>query len=125
MLERRIFNLVNQYRKSINMPPLHLTQIIIKYARQHSKNIATNRTPFSHNGYNSRIRGISLSIPYTSAGENIAHVQGTPKIAQAALAGWLQSDGHRRVMEGNFYYTGIGAAVDSMGNYYFTQIFWR
>jgi uncharacterized protein YkwD len=124
-LEIRVHTLVNDYRRSKRLPKLKHNSIITEYARRHSRNIARKKAAFSHEGYYSRVYEISKYLDGVSAGENIAQIQGISDVPLAALAGWLKSDGHRRLMEGNFKLTGIGAAKDTMGNYYFTQIFWR
>ena len=124
-LEHRVFSLVNEYRRSLNLPPLRSNGVIAEFARRHSVDMARRRVPFSHKGYYSRVYEISRRLEGVSAGENVARIQGMTDPAQAALVGWLKSDGHRKVMEGNFALAGVGAAVDAMGNYYFTHMFWR
>ena len=124
-LEIRVHTLVNDYRRSKHLPKLKNNSIITEFARRHSRNIASKKASFSHEGYYSRVYEIFKYLDGVAAGENIAQIQGVSDVPYAAIAGWLKSDGHRRLMEGNFKLTGIGAAKDSMGNYYFTQIFWR
>jgi uncharacterized protein YkwD len=43
--------------------------------------------------------------------------------ARVAVAGWLQSAGHRANIEGNYLSTGIGVARAPGGALYYTQIF--
>jgi len=45
--------------------------------------------------------------------------------AREVVDGWLHSPGHKRNIEGDFIFTGIGHARDKKGDIYFTQIFSR
>jgi uncharacterized protein YkwD len=55
-----------------------------------------------------------------SVSENVAR---GPLTAQQAVNLWLKSPGHRKNIEGNYKYTGIGVARDRKSELYFTQIF--
>ena len=43
--------------------------------------------------------------------------------AKAVVDGWIDSDGHRENIEGDYNIIGIAAVKDANGRYYFTQIF--
>lgn len=122
-LEQSVYQKVNQYRKSHQLPPLALDDRINVQARAHSDAMASGRVPFSHNGFEERIKLISRSIPYRSAAENVAYNQGYSDPVQQAVEGWINSPGHRKNMEGNFDLTGVGVSKNAKGEYYFTQIF--
>ncbi|MBE9128421.1 CAP domain-containing protein [Coleofasciculus sp. LEGE 07092] len=122
-LEDAVYQQINQYRLSRNLPPLTLNDRISKQARLHSSAMATGQVPFSHQGFDQRIRAIAASIPYSSAAENVAYNQGHRDPAQQAVQGWLKSPGHRQNIEGEFDLTGIGISKNAQGEYYFTQIF--
>ncbi len=122
-LEQSVHQQVNQYRKSRNLPPLGWDARIAQQARIHSQAMASGKVPFSHNGFEGRVKVIAKSIPYRSAAENVAYNQGYSDPGQQAVQGWIKSTGHRHNMEGNFDLTGIGIAKNGKGEYYFTQIF--
>ena len=114
---------VNQYRQSKNLPLLKLDKVISQQARIHSQNMAQGKLPFSHQGFENRIKAISLEISYSSAAENVAYNQGYRDPVEKAVEGWIKSPGHHKNMIGNHSLTGIGIAKNSQGEYYFTQIF--
>jgi uncharacterized protein YkwD len=124
-LEQSVHEQVNQYRKSHNLPPLTLDAGISAQARAHSEAMANGRVPFSHNGFDQRVKTIARSISYRGAAENVAYNQGYTNPGEQAVQGWIKSTGHRQNMEGQYDLTGIGIAKNAKGEYYFTQIFIR
>lgn len=122
-LEKSVYQKVNQYRKSKKLPPLKLDSTIIQQARKHSEAMAQGNVPFSHDGFDNRVKAIAKSLKYRSAAENVAFNQGYPNPDQQAVEGWIKSTGHRKNMEGNFDATGIGVSKNAEGEYYLTQIF--
>jgi len=122
-LEQSVHQQINQYRQSRNLPALKLDARISEQARIHSQQMASSRVPFSHQGFEGRVKAIAKSISYRRAAENVAYNQGYSQPDQQAVEGWIKSSGHRQNMEGNFDLTGIGVAKNAIGEYYFTQIF--
>ena len=122
-IEKGILYYVNLHRHSMGMPLLQMNKIESAVAAQHSRDMASGRTPFGHMGLQSRVDAITRQVgPVASTGENVALGQRSP---QEVVADWLQSPGHRRNIEGDFKFTGIGLARDSKGVIYYTQIFTR
>lgn len=124
-LETSIYEQVNQYRKSRNLSPLTLDARISEQARLHSQAMANGKVPFSHNGFEQRVKAIAKSISYRSAAENVAYNEGYTDPARQAVEGWLNSPGHLTNIEGDFNLTGVGVVKNAQGQYYFTQIFIR
>ncbi|MEG3436324.1 CAP domain-containing protein [Pannus brasiliensis CCIBt3594] len=122
-LEEEILQKVNEYRRSNGLPPLTLNPAISRQARIHSQRMATGAVPFSHEGFQQRARAIAVKIPYRAVAENVAVNQGHDDPTTVALQGWIESKSHRENLKGDFDKTGIGAAIDSRGKLYFTQIF--
>ena len=121
--EKGILYYVNLHRHSMGLPLLQLNKVESDVATQHSRDMASGRTPFGHMGLQSRVDAITRQLgPVTSTGENVALGQRSPR---EVVADWLQSPGHRRNIEGDFRLTGIGLARDSKGVIYYTQIFTR
>ena len=114
---------VNQYRQSMNLPPLSLNAQISQQAKIHSQNMAQQEVKFSHRGFDSRLEALQDQISYRSAAENVAYNQGYGNPAERAVEGWIESEGHRQNMIGDYNLTGIGIAQNQQGVYYFTQIF--
>lgn len=124
-LEQVIHQQVNQYRQSQNLPPLTLNSTISEQAKIHSQNMAVGKVPFSHEGFEGRVKAIPQTITYRSAAENVATNYGYSDPATQAVKGWINSPGHQENMVGDFNLTGLGVAKDSEGKYYFTQMFIR
>jgi uncharacterized protein YkwD len=123
-LERRVHQLVNQYRLSKNLPPLTPDGIITQQARIHSRAMATREATFGHEGFRIRVKRISAHLPYKTAAENVAFNRGYSDCAHQAVREWLKSAQHHKNIRGNYRLTGIGVAKGTEGGYYFTQIFW-
>ena len=122
-LEQEIHRQINQYRQSKNLPPLRLNPSISQQSKIHSQNMAQGKVSLSHDGFEQRVQIIGRTIAYKRAAENVAYNQGHSDPAKVAVQGWLKSSGHRRNIEGQFDLTGIGVVKNTIGEYYFTQIF--
>jgi uncharacterized protein YkwD len=120
-LERDILSLVNDYRKTKKLPPLQNNGAMEYQARRHSMDMGTHRVPFGHQGFSFRMKYVFDKIPgSTQVGENIAFGNLS---AKAVVSGWINSPEHRKNMEGNFKYTGIGVTRNMQNQLYFTQLF--
>ena len=120
--EEQIHQLVNQHRAQMELSPLSLRSEISGMARIHSQNMANGTVEFGHGGFQERATQIYKMIAFQKTAENVA-MNNTPSPGQAAIQGWLRSQGHKQNIEGNYNLTGIGVAQSTDGNYYFTQIF--
>lgn len=122
MLE--IIDLVNAIRYKYNLNPLSDNKKATISARKHSEDMRNNNY-FDHENLNNETpfdRMTKEGINYTSAGENIAAGQ-TNSIF--VVNGWINSDGHRKNILGNYKYIGVGVIFG--GNYktYYTQNFFE
>jgi uncharacterized protein YkwD len=123
-LEVRAFHLVNQYRQSRGCMKLELSDAITDVARTRSRWMADHKT-MNHDGFEGAAMKLNEVTPYKSVAENLGTNFGYQDAAEAALEGWITSDPHRHSMLGNFDLTGVGVARDSLGAFYFTQLFIR
>lgn len=122
--ERRTHVLVNEHRIAIGLQPLEYSEALATIARQHSQAIATGYEFFSHDGFEERERMAQGFVRLETFAENLALNNSSPASAPVdAVAGWLDSPGHRKNMEGQFNLTGIGCARGKDGMFYFTQLF--
>ena len=120
-LEREILGLVNDYRKTKKLSPLQNNAAMEYQARRHSMDMGTHRIPFGHQGLSFRMKYIQEKVPgATTVGENVAYGNLS---ARAVVSGWIKSPEHRKNMEGNFKFTGIGVTRNMQNQLYFTQIF--
>jgi uncharacterized protein YkwD len=122
-IEEGILANVNTYRRSRGLATLQMSGAANQQAAQHSRNMATGKTGFSHDGFSQRVNNIVSEIGRVSASaENVAFGNLS---AKQVVDVWLKSSGHKKNIEGNYNLTGIGVYPDSKGVLYFTQIFLR
>ncbi|WP_298713734.1 CAP domain-containing protein [Chitinophaga sp.] len=120
-MEEDILFFVNKFRRTKGLKPLALNSVLSKEARGHSKAMASGKTGFGHEGFESRIDDISKSIgTVRAAAENVAYGNLS---AEAVVDGWIKSPGHRKNMLGDFNLIGIGTAKGKGNIVFFTQIF--
>jgi uncharacterized protein YkwD len=128
-MEQQVHDLINQERALYSKPPLTMDPALIAVARAHSEDMR-DRDFFAHTNPDSKSpfdRMSDAGVSYSAAAENIAYNYGYPDPAQTAVTGWMNSPGHRANIldEGayGFTLTGVGVAVDSSGQWWFTQLF--
>ena len=125
-LEQDVHRLINEHRTGQGLKPLALSPDISVVARRHSQNMATGRVAFSHVGFEGRRQELYGFITIRGFAENVAESpDSVSRAGAAAVAGWLQSLGHRKNIEGAYELTGIGVAQGPSGTYFFTQLFVR
>ncbi|HEY8465045.1 MAG TPA: CAP domain-containing protein [Bacillota bacterium] len=120
-IEFQVFEKVNDYRISKNLPPLVLEERLIAPTRLHSSNMSNGIVAFSHEGFDQRVN--QSGVTYVAAAENIAWNQGYADPAAQVVTGWVQSEVHRNNIEGDFNLTGVGVIQNDSGRYYYTQWF--
>jgi len=121
--EKDILNYINEYRVSKGLSALVMNDVISAEAEKHSMNMAENKVAFSHDGFEDRVKRIVEKSGFVHASaENVAYGKLSPK---EVVNVWLKSPGHKKNIEGNYTYTGIGVAKNADGIIYFTQIFTR
>lgn len=122
-MESSILRYVNQHRRQLGKKPLVLQAVASQQATQHSRNMAKRKTGFGHDGFEQRMAVIKKNTGWISASaENVAYGKLT---AQEVVKGWLNSPGHKKNIEGDYTFTGIGVYKDAKGILFFTQIFYR
>lgn len=120
-LEIKVFDEINNYRKSKDLTTLTNSDIIAKVARLHSDNMATGNTEFGHKDFDERFDCISEDIDNViGMSENVAYGYLT---AESVSEGWVSSTGHKRNIEGDYTHTGVGISTAKDGTIYYTQIF--
>ncbi len=127
-LETQIHILINQERSRTvpNYPVLRFQSTLIEIARTYSQYLYDNNH-FDHvdlEGRGPADRVIAKGIDYTLVAENLYKAENIPErqIANSAVEGWIDSDGHYRNMKSLTSFTGIGVYAQN-GLYYVTQLF--
>ena len=122
-MEGPILQYVNEYRHSLGLSSLEPNSEASKQAYQHSRDMAEHKTGFGHDGFDQRMQAVKQKAGWiTASAENVAYGQLS---AKEVVNGWLHSPGHKKNIEGNYRFTGIGVYKDRKGITYFTQIFFR
>jgi uncharacterized protein YkwD len=116
-LELSVYQQINQYRQSQNLPPLTIDPIFAARARMHSQEMA-KKGQLSH-----IIDSAAFQRNYPTAAENVASSRDYPSPDLLAVQDWISSPAHQKNAMGNYNLTGIGVAKNAQGEYYFTQIF--
>lgn len=119
-LTKQVLQLVNQYRSKQGLPALQADDKLKELALQHAAAMAAGKTPFGHDGFESRANEAIDSTGGKSVAENVAN--GNVAV-QKIVSNWIQSDGHRKNIEGDFSHTGIGVEKSVNGNIFYTQLF--
>lgn len=118
-IEVEILNLVNSHRTSIGKEELIMNQYLFQEALQHTLYMISIND-INHDNFSERVDNIHENVGSGATAENVAYGYNS---ATAVVEGWLNSDGHKRNIEGNYNLIGIAARKDDKGRYFYTQIF--
>lgn len=119
-IETEILYLVNEHRISINLSSLSTLNTISGVADGHT-NYMIVVDKVSHDNFSQRSQTLIKEVKAKSVGENVAYGYTT---AQGVVNGWLNSEGHRKIIENPDYtHFGISTDANSANRNYFTQIF--
>lgn len=118
--EVEVLQLINQHRQQLDLAPLSFHAPIQEASRAHSANMANGSVPFGHGGFSERANQLIQLLAGNAASENVAWGQ---RNAHEVVKSWLNSDGHRKNIEGDYNLTGIAIVQNSQGENVFTQIF--
>jgi len=120
-IESEVLDLVNQHRTSIGLTILKPLDIVSNTADDHT-NYMIETGEISHDNFQKRSQILMEKANAKKVGENVAYGYSS---AQGAVNGWLNSEGHKAVIE-NTKYTHFGISTEKCkitGRNYFTQIF--
>ena len=90
--------------------------------------MANGSKGFDHDGFEERVNAITTLSPMKSAAENILYTSyGTDadNLAQQAITGWINSEGHEKNLRSASTHCAIGVARENNGYWYFTQLFFN
>jgi len=119
-IENEILDLVNKHRVSKGLSALIPLNIVSSVADSHTTYMI-DAGEISHDNFPQRSQNLMTKANAKSAGENVAYGYGS---AQGVVNGWLNSDGHRKVIENaNYSHFGISTDCNMEGRNFFTHIF--
>ncbi len=122
-MERRILEEVNHHRRKRNVLPLGWKETVAVQCRQHSRNMALGLVPPGHEGGRERIGELRKALRVIAFAENVALTRGAADPVRDIMTGWVKSPGHRKAIEGDFDFTGVGIVMKDDSTYCCTQIF--
>ena len=120
-IESSILELVNAHRKSLELEPLKPIAEVSLEAESHNYYML-EVGKVSHDNFGARYENLVEAVGAKSVSENVGFGYRT---AEAVVNAWLNSDGHKKNIEGNHYYYGVSVVDDAEGRNYFTNIFIR
>lgn len=119
-IESEIVSLVNAHRTSMGLSTLNTLNIISGVADGHT-DYMIEAGIISHDNFTQRAQTLMDEAGAKSVGENVAYGFIT---AEGVVKGWLNSDGHRKVIENPDYtHFGISMGTNTENRNYFTNIF--
>jgi uncharacterized protein YkwD len=120
-MEVTIMDAVNAHRKSLGMNALIKADDITFQADEHTNYMISNNV-VNHDNFDKRYRKLVEEIGARAVSENVAYGYHT---AEAVFQAWLDSEGHRKNIEGDYTHFGISVEQGPNGRNYFTNIFVR
>ena len=115
-------DLVNNHREKLGLQTLEYSPGMSAIIEKHAKNMALGKVAFGHSGSATRCnRAEKVLGGGNLCGEIVAWGQ---KDAKKAFQAWLNSKGHRAIIEnGRYNQTGFGFYKNKAGRIYWAQIF--
>ncbi|MDD5455324.1 MAG: CAP domain-containing protein [Candidatus Ratteibacteria bacterium] len=127
LLERLIYERVNEERAKYNLLKLQWASDVAEVARKHSEDMAL-REYFAHEnkwGESTKERLEKAGIVFTVSAENLFKCENYPDVVEESIKGWMESPGHREnILNDKVEETGLGIyKVSGKDEYYITQNF--
>lgn len=122
--EKQVVELTNKEREKEKRPALKADPILMKIAREHSKNMAKqDKLDHKLDDKEPSDRAADAGYKGRYVGENIAlGLNALPP--EMAVRIWMESEGHRKnILNENYQEIGVGWAKSATGKVYWTQVF--
>lgn len=118
-LELEVLDLVNDYRAENDLSQLIFVDEISRQAQTHNFHMIESNE-VCHDDFAARYSVLVSSIRAKAVSENVAFGYRT---AEAVVAAWIKSEGHKRNLDGEYTHFGISIEEDAQGKFYYTNIF--
>jgi uncharacterized protein YkwD len=119
-LELETLDLINNYRVSIGLNTLEKVNYVSHKSEEHANYMIANNV-VNHDDFVSRSENIIKVLGAKNVSENIAYNYNS---AKGAFDAWMNSEGHKENIEGNFTHFGISVRENpTTGKKYYTNIF--
>jgi uncharacterized protein (DUF433 family) len=118
-LENQVAQAINQHRGSVGKSAITFNADVSTIARVHSADMAQNKVPVGHDGFDARIAEAKQFVPGAGGAEDVA--EGFTS-ADDLLQAWLNSPEDKANIESDLRYGGIGIERVGQGANYFTLL---
>lgn len=120
--ESKLIELTNAERKKMKLANLKPDPMLMKLARSHAATMARlDQIGHELEGKTFAQRMEAAKYHAQRAGENVSQGRRTPA---DAIAGWMQSAGHKaNILQPEYTRIGVGLATSKSGKPYFVQVF--
>ena len=118
-IEIEILTAVNNHRKFKGLSELKKVDDITVQAEDHTSYMV-EKNVVNHDNFILRFNTLVQEIGAKTVSENIAFGYGT---AGGVVQAWIDSENHKKNIEGDFSHFGIAVEQDANGRNYFTNIF--
>jgi uncharacterized protein YkwD len=118
-IEIEILELINSHRINMGLNALHNHNTIKAVAYTHT-DYMVEVDNVSHDNFFQRKNSLEQNASATKVSENVAYAFSS---AESVVNAWLNSDGHRATIEGDFTDFDVSAEMNEQGKWYFTNIF--
>jgi len=119
VIEIEILELINSHRINIGLNPLNNHNTIKAVAYTHT-DYMVEVDNVSHDNFFQRKNSLVENASATKVSENVAYAFSS---AESVVNAWLNSEGHRANIEGDFTDFDVSAEQNANGKWYFTNIF--
>lgn len=118
-MDTEILELLNQYRSSKGLSVLLELDIIKTQTHAHTAYMIS-KAKISHDNFSDRNAYLQKNANAKGVSENVASGYNT---AQSVVNGWLNSEGHRKNIEGNYTHFNVSSKQNASNKWYYTNIF--
>jgi len=119
IIEIEIMELINDYRIGVGLNPLQDMNEIKAVAYSHTDYMIDNNE-ISHDNFYMRQASLENNVGALRVGENVAYGY---QYAESVVNAWLNSQGHKYIIEGDYTHFDISAEQDENDRWYYTNIF--
>lgn len=121
--EEHCYREINRVRQEYGLQALIWWPELSDCAREHCQNMADGKCAIGHDGFEERFERMQKIARLRLFGENVAYCYNYEDPIAIFVDGWMESEGHRENILGNFKKTGIGLVITKEGKFYITQLF--
>ncbi|SDS28700.1 Cysteine-rich secretory protein family protein [Formosa sp. Hel1_31_208] len=118
-IEIEILELINAHRITEGLTPLNNHDVIKSVAFTHT-DYMVEVDNVSHDNFFQRKNSLIENTSAINVSENVAYAFSS---AESVVNAWLNSDGHRENIEGDYTDFDVSAEQNAEGKWYFTNIF--